>query len=263
MTKTMPEWLLTACRLILTVGLPIALTLTNVRLLMTPLFPQVEYGLRAYSQVDNYPGRLPDGGRHPFTQADRLFWALRSIAYILGDPAAGAIEAWKFSDEGRAPAGTLAPADSCPYYDNEYGARDCTYFYNDREVRHMVDVRAVTAGALWVWGLALGLSVAAAGLLLYAGRPAALRLGLLNGAVVTWIALIGLVLFMAVGFNQFFTLFHRVFFTGDTWLFLWSDSLIRLFPLQFWFDAFLFVGLATLAEAGLLGALAWRGLPAK
>ena len=71
--KTMPEWLVTVCRWILVIGVPIALTLTNVRLLMTPLFPEAEYSLRAYAQVDYYPGQLPDGGRQPFTQADRLF----------------------------------------------------------------------------------------------------------------------------------------------------------------------------------------------
>ena len=261
--KMMPEWLVTVCRWGLTIGLPVALTLTNVRLLMTPLFPDLEYGLRAYSQVDLYPGLRPDGGKQPFTQADRLYWAKRSIAYILGDPAVGAIEAWKFSDDGRAPAGTVSPIESCVYYGAQYGPRDCTYFYNDREIQHMVDVRAVTAGALWAWGVALLLTITAAGLLVYFRQIGFLRLGVLNGAIVTWVVLIGMVLFMALGFNQFFTLFHKVFFTGDTWLFLWSDSLIRLFPLQFWFDAFLFVGLATLAEAAGLAALAWWGLPTK
>jgi hypothetical protein len=255
----MPEWLVTLCRIVLTLGIPVALTLTNVRLLMTPFFPEAEYGLRDYSRVDFYPGQLPDGGPHPFTQADRLYWAKRSIDYILGRPAAGLVEAWKFSDAGRAPSGTQAPAASCPYYGVEYGPRVCTFFYNDREVRHMVDVRSVTAGALWAWGLAGGLSLLAAGLLFYSQQTASLRLGLLHGAAVTGLLLVFVVLFIAVGFNQFFTLFHQVFFQGDTWIFLWSDSLIRLFPLQFWFDAFLFVGLSTLAEAALLAAGAWWG----
>lgn len=259
--KLMPDWLVTTCRVVLTIGLPLALTLTNVRILMSPLFPDIEYNLRAYAQVDYYPGRRPDGQPQPFTQADRLYWAKRSIAYILGDPAAGAIERWKFSDEGRAPEETMAPPDSCIYYGSQFGVRDCTYFYNDREVQHMVDVRLLTGQTLWVWGVALVLSLLAAGLLAYYQKFGFLRLGLLNGAVVTWVVLIGAVIFIAVGFNQFFTLFHRLLFTGDTWLFLWSDSLIRLFPLDFWFDAFLFVGVATLAEAALLAALAWWRLP--
>ena len=65
-----------------------------------------------------------------------------------------------------------------------------------------------------------------------------------------------LVLFMLLSFNAIFTGFHRIFFEGDTWLFLFSDTLIRLFPLQFWQDAFIAVGVFT-----LLGGLGlWLGL---
>lgn len=244
--RTMPDWLVLVCRVVLIIGIPIVLTLTNVRLLMTHTFPQIEYG-------------LPDFPADPygFTTEDRLYWAQRSIDYILGDPAVGRAEAWKFSDDGRAAAGTQAPPESCGYYGDQYGARDCTYFYNDREVRHMVDVRNVTAAVLNVWVILGVLTLSAVGMLIYAGQTATLRWGLLTGAGLAWVLLIVAVLFIALGFQQFFTYFHQVFFQGDSWIFLWSDSLIRLFPLKFWFDAFLFVGLSTLAEAALVAALAW------
>jgi integral membrane protein (TIGR01906 family) len=58
-------------------------------------------------------------------------------------------------------------------------------------------------------------------------------------------------LFGAVAFWQFFTLFHELFFKGNSWLFENSDTLIRLFPLQFWQDAFLWVGI--IAVGGALG----------
>lgn len=247
--RTMPDWLTLLCRLVLIVGIPVVLTLTNVRLLMTPTFPEVEYGQASF------PADL-----YGFTRADRLYWARRSIDFILGDTRAGRVEAWKFSDDGRAPAGTQAPAESCGFYGDQYGPRDCTYFYNDREVRHMHDVRSVTRAVLNVWVVLGVLSLLAIGLLAYFQQPATLRWSLLAGAAVTWGVLLFLVVFIAVGFTQFFTLFHQVFFEGDSWIFLWSDSLIRLFPLKFWFDAFLFVGLATLAEAAVVGALAWWGL---
>lgn len=249
--RTLPEWLVTVCRWVLVAGLPVALTLTNVRLLMTPTFPEIEYNL------PDFPADF-----YGFTKEDRLYWAKRSIAYILGDPRVGPVEAWKFSDEGRAPVGTTAPAntETCSYYGDDYGPRDCTYFYNDREVRHMLDVRNVVSAALAVWALAGLLVLAAISVLAYFRQAAALRWGLITGAGVTWIVYIFVVLFVVVGFQQFFTFFHRVFFEGDTWIFLWSDSLIRLFPLKFWFDAFLFVGLATLAQAALIAALAWRGI---
>ena len=67
--------------------------------------------------------------------------------------------------------------------------------------------------------------------------------------------LIGLVaavgLFGALAFWQLFILFHSVFFEGDSWLFLYSDTLIRLFPMQFWQDAFIWAGV--IAVGGALG----------
>jgi uncharacterized membrane protein len=50
--------------------------------------------------------------------------------------------------------------------------------------------------------------------------------------------------------------FHLLFFEPSSWLFAYSDSLIRLFPLQFWIDAtftifaFSFAGGLLLAFAG-------------
>jgi integral membrane protein (TIGR01906 family) len=61
----------------------------------------------------------------------------------------------------------------------------------------------------------------------------------------------------ATAFDTFFVGFHRTFFTGDSWLFNRSDTLIQLFPLPFWFDAAItWVGL-TLGEAAILGVGAY------
>jgi hypothetical protein len=255
----MPDGLIVLCRLILIIGIPIVLTLTNVRLLMTHAFPEVIYNLPNFPPDGQY--YLPVETARLFTKEDRLYWSKKSLDFILSDPRAGAIEAWKFSDGGRAPEGTTAPtAETCADYRDQYGPRDCTYFYNDREVRHMLDVRRVTGATLNVWALASILSLLALGLLYYFREMAALRWALLTGSAVTLIALAGLVLFILVGFNTFFTLFHQIFFEGGTWMFYWSDSLIRLFPLPFWFSAFLFVGVATVGEAGLIAAIAWWGM---
>jgi len=50
---------------------------------------------------------------------------------------------------------------------------------------------------------------------------------------------------------SFFVGFHALFFEGDSWLFLYSDTLIRLFPLRFWQDAFL--AAAIIALGGGIG----------
>ena len=39
-----------------------------------------------------------------------------------------------------------------------------------------------------------------------------------------------------ISWSLVFTQFHELLFPPDTWTFNYSDSLIRLFPEQFWFD---------------------------
>lgn len=67
---------------------------------------------------------------------------------------------------------------------------------------------------------------------------------------------VGLIVVVGITVNpnvfwDFFAGFHSLFFEGDSWLFLFSDTLIRLFPLRFWQDAFLFA--AAIALGGGLG----------
>jgi uncharacterized membrane protein len=54
--------------------------------------------------------------------------------------------------------------------------------------------------------------------------------------------------------------FHQLFFDPNTWTFLFSDTLIRLFPERFWQVAFGAVTLGTGAMAGALWAVARRML---
>lgn len=58
-----------------------------------------------------------------------------------------------------------------------------------------------------------------------------------------------------IDFDGLFTAFHQIFFTGDTWLFYYSDSLIRLFPMEFWSNAFIAVGALTIIAGLLFGIL--------
>lgn len=248
--KPLPHWLLLACRFVLLLLVPVVITLTNVRLLMTPLFPEVEYNLPHFP-ADPYG----------FTKAQRLFWSKRSIDFILANPSVGHLKDWKFPEDGISPTDTIAPtAETCADYGADYGPRDCTYFYNDREVKHMVDVQIVTRGALAVWAVSELLALLAIAALFFSGEHSALRGALLSGVGVTVIVYLGLIFYIALNFNALFVQFHQVFFEGGTWRFLWSDSLIRLFPTIFWRDAFIFIGGASLAEAAALGAWAWYGI---
>jgi len=126
--------------------------------------------------------------------------------------------------------------------------------FNDREIRHMRDVNVLIQRARWVWWIAWAALVGEAFLLLVAGELRALFRALWVSAVASLIAFAALGLFIAVGFNVFFTAFHRVFFEGDTWLFLYSDTLIRIYPTKLWFDVSVYLAGMTLAELGLVAA---------
>jgi len=54
--------------------------------------------------------------------------------------------------------------------------------------------------------------------------------------------LAAILLFVLLAFGVIFVAFHNVFFPPGTWTFLYSDTLIRLFPERFWRDTFIAVG---------------------
>ena len=64
------------------------------------------------------------------------------------------------------------------------------------------------------------------------------------------LGIIGLILTTVIlNFNALFSAFHKIFFEGDTWLFYFSDTLIRLFPMRLWQDLFIAIGVFTIAGA--------------
>jgi len=199
---------------IVTLLTPIFLMGLGLRILLTPLFYNIEYRM-PYFPSDNYG----------FSQEDRLRWAPYAVDYLLNDADISYL-------------GDLTFDDGSP-------------LYNERELSHMHDVKVVTKGALRVWSVTVVL-LAGLGAWAWFGKWwQALRAGLRRGG---WL-MIGLVLviglFGAIAFRQLFTLFHALFFEGDSWLFLYSDTLIRLFPIRFWQDAFLWAGV--IAIGGALG----------
>jgi integral membrane protein (TIGR01906 family) len=122
---------------------------------------------------------------------------------------------------------------------------DGTPLFNARELRHMYDVKiltqitfitAVIAGALWLVGT-------------YTCRHK-LDVILMQGSLITLGIIASIVVGAIVNWDGFFTGFHTLFFENDTWYFAYSDTLIRLFPEQFWFDAALFIGGLTTIQAG-------------
>jgi integral membrane protein (TIGR01906 family) len=120
----------------------------------------------------------------------------------------------------------------------------------------MLDVKKVVIGATHVLEIAAVILVV---FLIWAWRGKWMRdyiKGLQRGGILT-LGLLGLIVLLAVAaFNSIFVIFHEIFFKAGTWTFLFSDTLIRLFPERFWQDTFLMVG----GLSVLLGLLFYFGL---
>jgi len=129
---------------------------------------------------------------------------------------------------------------------------DGTPLFNSRELSHMVDVKNVVKPSLTIGYLACGLFVLI-GIVLYLSKSIPLLIkGIRLGA---WV-LLGLIasigIFALVSFWNFFAAFHSLFFQGESWIFSYSDTLIRLFPLRFWQDAFILEGIIVVGLSTLI-----------
>ncbi len=130
--------------------------------------------------------------------------------------------------------------------------------FNARELRHMADVQAVynhmmIAGIVAALVLLGGITTLLTSSHTRRRAPAAL----LSSGLFT-LGLLGTVgAVMVLSWGKFFTTFHRIFFEGESWLFPYSDTLIRLFPMYFWMDvAIVIVGLLVI-EAVIVAAVGW------
>lgn len=202
---------------------PLALIGFAIRILLSPLYYTVEY---------NMPYFPPD--EYGFTKADRLKWAPYAVNYLTNNADISFLGILKFEDG--------AP------------------LYNERELSHMDDVKRVTKGALNAWYVSLVLLAGLAAWARFGGWGQDYRLGLMRGGwlMVGLAVAIGLIVLVGMLINpnvfwNFFAGFHSLFFEGDSWLFLFSDTLIRLFPLRFWMDAFLFAAIIALGGGIALG----------
>jgi integral membrane protein (TIGR01906 family) len=219
---------------VVTIVVPIVLVMAAVRILISPAYLVFEYN-------------TPDFPADPygFTKEDRLYWSKIAVTYLLNSADIS------FLGDLRFPAGQQAPPASCYYMS------DCTRLYNERELRHMSDVKNVVQSALGVWYISLIL-LAGLGVWAWFGKWFSdYRRGLMRGGWLTVILLAAIILFVLLSFGVIFVWFHDIFFAAGTWTFLFSDTLIRLFPERFWRDTFLAVGLLA-GGAGLAMGLLLR-----
>jgi integral membrane protein (TIGR01906 family) len=131
----------------------------------------------------------------------------------------------------------------------------------------MADVKLVILSAFGAGALLVLVSLA---VIAYLRRRSTggVRRGLFAGSILTLVIILGLGALAVLGWQQFFTEFHRIFFASGSWTFALEDTLIRLFPGQFWIDAGLVIAALVLLASLVTLVLTWptrrrRGLPGK
>jgi len=126
-----------------------------------------------------------------------------------------------------------------------------------RELSHMRDVRRLFGIALRGQLIALVVIAALALGLARTRFRLVVPLGLLAGAVATLAIAVLAVPLILLGFDGFFVRFHEIFFSGDSWRFNNADTLIRIYPEQFWQDVSRLAAGIAVAQAVVLVPLAW------
>jgi len=217
---------------VITLLVPAVLIMTGIIVLLSPIYIQVEYRM-PYFPDDPYD----------FTQEERLYWADISIDYLLNSQGIDYLGNLQFPDGQQA-------AGSCEDY---VSPRDCTYFYNDRELSHMVDVKIVLWYALAGFMVSLIFIIALGFWAKKSDWWDIYKRGLFRGGWLTVGLIAALMVYLAINFNALFVTFHEIFFASGTWTFRFSDSLIRLFPVVFWRDAFIWIGAIALGGGVALG----------
>ena len=206
-------------QVLLAIFYPIILLVLAVRAVTSPLFLWVEY---------HRPGFPGDG--YGFNADDRMTYGSYAVDYLSN---------W-----------------SGPRYLGELVNRSGEKLFKDGEVSHMADVKLVILSAFGAGALLILISIIA---IIYLRRrtQGGVRRGLFAGSIVTLVLIIGLGTLAALGWQQFFTEFHRIFFAAGSWTFALEDTLIRLFPGQFWIDAGLVIAALVLITAIVTLILTW------
>ena len=201
---------------LVTLATPIILCTLIILVLLSPVFISFEY---------RRPGFPEDS--YGFSMAERLEFGNQTRRYLV----------------------TRDSLDTLRQLEFENGDP----IYKERELSHLEDVKVVIQGLLRVFYISL-VVFTFGGYLAQRNKWQDEFLGAISrGGRLSAILLVTVLFFTLISFRALFTLFHRIFFEGDSWLFFFSDTLIRLFPMQLWQDVFLLFGVSTLAVGGFIG----------
>lgn len=217
-------------QVLLAVFYPVVLLVLAIRAVASPLFLWVEY---------YRPGFPGDG--YGFNADDRMTYGSYALDYLSN---------W-----------------SGPRYLGELVNQNGEKLFKEGEVSHMADVKTVMLSAFGAGALMIIIGIIAM-LYLRKRSTGGIRRGMFAGSIVTLVLILGLGTLAALGWQQFFTDFHHIFFANGTWTFALDDTLIRLFPGQYWMDSGIAIGALVFVTALLTLIFTWptrrrRGLAPK
>ena len=198
-----------------TILTPLTILMLVVRVLITPVFAKIEYRMPGFPE-DPYG----------FTLEDRLTWSEPSINYLTNGAGIDYLAELTFDDG--------------------------TPIFNADELSHMEDVKGVVRWMLTALSVLMLVQVLITYSYVKNGRRLEMLAALRRGAWATIGLIAAILIFVTVAFDQLFTWFHMLFFESGTWMFYTSDTLIRLFPMRFWQDAFIAVGVLSVLLSGLI-----------
>ena len=217
----MPNFILKLLRILLVSLIPVILILGSARLLATDTYLGFEYGKTSFP---------PD--LYGFTPQQRFNLASTNIHYV----------------RAHLPGDALARQ-----------TLNGVSVYNEREVTHMADVQAVFQIILRIWQTAFILLLLLAVVLIKNRERKMLISAIQWGGLITAGIIFTIALLAIFAWQTWFDLFHRFLFVPGSWLFSYTDTLIRLFPIQFWFDATLTISVLAFVGGMLLAFIGWRG----
>ena len=128
--------------------------------------------------------------------------------------------------------------------------------FNEREIAHMRDVKSLVKGVYVVQWISLFiiLLAIAAGYFITKGNKFGTQIRDLGRGGKLTLALTLLVgLLSLVGFERLFLYFHLFSFSNDLWILdPTRDYLLMMFPESFFFDATIYIAIATVIESSIL-----------
>ncbi|HEX9384683.1 MAG TPA: TIGR01906 family membrane protein [Anaerolineales bacterium] len=216
----MPSRTTRILKLFLILLIPILIITAAVRLLATDKFLAFEYGKASFPSD-------PFG----FTNQQRFILASTNIHYVR----------------------THLPNDELSKQ-----TLNGTPVYNPREISHMVDVRAVFQSIFQVWQAAFILVLFFGFMLWQKGEWKMLASAIQSGGLLTSGFILSIGLLAVFAWQFWFEMFHLFFFKPGSWLFSYSDTLIRLFPMEFWFDATLAISILSLIGGLIIALTGWQ-----